>query len=398
VASPVDSPAKAAAAATVDDATADLVTLSRLIHDDPELCFEEHAAAAWVADALVAGGFAVSAGPYDLPTAVEARVGSGPLSLVICAEYDALPGIGHACGHNLIAAAAVGAGLALAPLADDLGLTVTVLGTPAEEGGGGKVFLLQRGAFDHAHAAMMVHPWPDDRLEATCLAVDHMAIEYHGRDAHASAAPEKGINAGDAFTVAQVAIGLIRQHLDPGNQVHGIVEKGGDAPNIVPREATGRYMVRARSLDDLARLRPRIEHCFEAGALATGATLTMRDLSPTYSHFEGDPGLTALWRANAEARGRRYGADQDGSPKPTISTDMANVSLALPSIHPMIGIETHGAVNHQPEFAAACLGPSAEAALFDGAVAMAWTAIDAATDPQQRERLLATRNDRGQPR
>jgi metal-dependent amidase/aminoacylase/carboxypeptidase family protein len=245
---------------------------------------------------------------------------------------------------------------------------------------------------------MMVHPWPDDRLEATCLAVDHMAIEYHGRDAHASAAPEKGINAGDAFTVAQVAIGLIRQHLDPGNQVHGIIEKGGDAPNIVPREATGRYMVRARSLDDLARLRPRIEHCFEAGALATGATLTIRDLSPTYSHFEGDPGLTALWRANAEARGRHYGADQDGSPKPTISTDMANVSLALPSIHPMIGIETHGAVNHQPEFAAACLGPSAEAALFDGAVAMAWTVIDAATDPAQRERLLTTRNDRGQPR
>jgi amidohydrolase len=389
----VDSSAlKSATRSVVDAAADDLVSLSTHIHDDPELCFEEHHAAAWVADALSAGGFAVESGVYDLPTAVEARAGSGPLSIVICAEYDALPGIGHACGHNLIAASAVGAGLALAAVADDLGISVTVLGTPAEEGGGGKVFLLERGAFDQAHAAMMVHPWPEDRLEATCLAVDHMAVEYHGRDAHASAAPERGINAGDAFVVAQVAIGLIRQHLEPGNQVHGIVEKGGDAPNIVPKLATGRYMVRARSLEDLARLRPRIERCFEAGALATGATLEIRDLSPTYSHFEGDDDLMAKWRSNAEELGRRYPADENGSPKPTISTDMANVSLALPSIHPMIGVETHGAVNHQPEFAAACLGSSAEAALFDGAIAMAWTAIDAATDPALRDRLLAARS------
>jgi amidohydrolase len=383
---------KAAARAVVDGARRDLVALSTRIHDDPELCFEEHHAAAAAAATLSDGGFDVHSGVYDLPTAFEAKAGSGPLSIVVCAEYDALPGIGHACGHNLIAASAVGAGLALAAVADDLGLTVTVLGTPAEEGGGGKVFLLQRGAFDAAHAAMMVHPWPEDRLEATCLAVDHVAVRYHGRDAHASASPEKGINAGDAFVVAQVAIGLIRQHLDPGNQVHGIVEKGGDAPNIVPKEASGRYMVRARSLDDLAKLRPRIERCFEAGALATGASLEIEDLSPTYSHFEGDHALTAAWRINAEELGRRYTADEDGSAKPTISTDMANVSLALPSIHPMIGIDAKGAVNHQPEFAAACLGPSAEAALFDGAVAMAWTAVDAASEPALRQRLLAARS------
>jgi amidohydrolase len=383
------SAAKSASRALVEAASRDLVSLSTDIHDDPELCFEEYHAAARVAEALSAGGFAVEAGAYDLPTAVEAKAGSGPLCVVICAEYDALPGIGHACGHNVIAASAVGAGLALAAVADDLGITVTVLGTPAEEGGGGKVLLLDRGAFDHAHAAMMVHPWPEDRLEATCLAVDHFTVEYHGRDAHASASPEKGMNAGDAFVVAQVAIGLIRQHLEPGNQVHGIVEKGGDAPNIVPKLATGRYMVRARTLEDLARLRPRIERCFEAGALATGATLEITDLSPTYSHFEGDAGLTSSWRSNAEALGRRYTADEDGSPRPTISTDMANVSLALPSIHPMIGVEARGAVNHQPEFAAACVGPSAESALLDGALAMAWTAIDAASDPSVRDRLLA---------
>jgi amidohydrolase len=384
-----ESPVKAAARGVVEGARADLVTVSREIHDRPELCFEETYAAGLLAGALADGGFAVTVGAYDLPTAFEAKAGSGPLSIVICAEYDALPGIGHACGHNLIAASALGAGLALARLADDIGLTVTVLGTPAEEGGGGKVFLLERGAFDDAHAAMMVHPWPEDLLEATCLAVDHMAIRYLGRDAHASASPEKGINAGDAFVVAQVAIGLLRQHLAPGNQVHGIVNKGGEAANIVPREATGTWMIRARTIEDLALLRPRIEHCFEAGALATGSTLEIADLSPTYSHFEGDPVLLDTWRANAEVLGRRYPADDPRRVLPTISTDMANVSLALPTIHPMIGVDAKGAVNHQPEFAAACVGPSAEQALFDGALGMAWTVIDTATDPALRDRLLA---------
>jgi amidohydrolase len=365
------------------------VVLSRAIHGRPELCFEETVAAELVAEALAAGGFDVQTGAYDLPTALEARAGSGPLRVVICAEYDALPGVGHACGHNVIAASAVGAGLALARVADDVGLSVTVLGTPAEEGGGGKVMMLERGAFAGAHAAMMVHPWPEDRLAATCLAVDHVAVRYTGRDAHASASPEKGINAGDAFVVAQVAIGLLRQHLGAGDQVHGIVEKGGDAPNIVPKEATGRFMMRARTLADLAVLRPRIERCFEAGALATGATLELHDLSPTYSHFEVDDGLLVTWRRNAEELGRRYAADDAGHPAPTISTDMANVSLALPSIHPLVGLDARGAVNHQPEFAAACVGPSADLALLDGAVAMAWTAIDAALDPALRDRLLA---------
>jgi amidohydrolase len=381
--------AKAVAAAAVDSARDGLVGLSRSIHQSPELCFEEHRSSALVADLLADSGLDVHRGVYDLPTALEGRAGSGPLHLVICAEYDALPRIGHACGHNLIAASAVGAALALAPLADDLGISLRVLGTPAEEGGGGKILLLDRGAFDGAHAAMMVHPWPSDHLGATCLAVDHFSVTYHGRDAHASASPEKGINAGDAFVVAQVAIGLLRQHLERGNQVHGIVDSGGSAPNIVPDRATGRYMIRATSLEDLDRLRPRILRCFEAGALATGATLETESLAPVYSHFSADPRLLSAWRANAEELGRSYRADDAGEPLPTISTDMANISLALPSIHPLLGIDSGGAVNHQPEFAAACLGPSAELALTDGAVGMAWTAIDAATDPALRDHLLA---------
>ena len=381
--------AKLAARAAVEDLQPSLAWLSRAIHDDPELCFEEVHAAQHVGDMLDRAGFDLERGPYDLPTAVRARVGSGPLSIVICAEYDALPAVGHACGHNLIAAASLGAGMALAGVADDLGLSVTVLGTPAEEGGGGKVLLLERGAFDGAHAAMMVHPWPEDRLVATCLAVDHIEVRYQGRAAHASASPDQGVNAADAMVVSQVAIGLIRQHLRRGDQVHGIVTKGGDAPNVVPEETLGRFMVRARTLDDLALLRPRIERCFEAGALATGCSLEIRGLAPTYSHFVPDEVLLAAWRHNAEELGRRYGADERLEESPTISTDMANISLAVPSIHPMIGIETHGAVNHQAEFAAACLGPSAEQAVFDAALGMAWTAIDAATDPTLREHLMA---------
>lgn len=383
--------AKVVARGAVEEAIDDLAALSAAIHERPELCFEETHAATLVVEALAGAGMDVTSGVYDLPTAVEARAGSGPLSVVICAEYDALPGVGHACGHNIIAAAAVGAGMALARVADDVGLSVTVLGTPAEEGGGGKVLMLERGAFDRAHAAMMIHPWPEDRLQAACLAVDHISVRFLGRDAHASAAPEKGINAGDAFVVAQVAIGLLRQHLRPGDQVHGIVERGGDAANVIPQEATGRFMVRARNLEELAVLRPRIERCFEAGALATGATLEIRDLSPTYSHFEADSGLLATWRRNAEELGRRYESDDGGASVPTISTDMANVSLAVPSIHPLVGVDARGAVNHQPEFAAACVGASADRCLHDGAVGMAWTAIDAATDPVLRHRLLAGR-------
>ena len=381
--------AKDAASRALDGVRDELVLLSRLIFEKPELCFEEANAARLVGDALERAGFAVERGIADLPTALRARVGSGPLSLVICAEYDALPGIGHACGHNLIAASAVGAATALAGVADDLGLSVTVLGTPAEEGGGGKVFLLEAGAFEGAHAAMMVHPWPEDRLQATCLAVDHIEVRYSGREAHASASPEKGVNAADAIVVAQVAIGLLRQHLRPGDQVHGIVTKGGEAPNIVPKEAIGQFMVRARTLDDLAVLRPRIDHCFDGGALATGASVEIRALAPTYSQFEGDDALLGAWRRNAETLGRRYEVDDAGIPPPTISTDMANVSLAVPSIHPLVGLDAHGAVNHQAEFAAACVGASAEVALHDGALGLAWTAIDAATDEGLRSHLMS---------
>jgi amidohydrolase len=380
---------KAATAEVVERHLSELVELSHSVHSTPELCFEENASARAVAEALRSGGLPVTEGVYDLPTALESRAGDGDLVVAVCAEYDALPEVGHACGHNIIAAIAVGAGLALAAVADDLDLSVRVLGTPAEEGGGGKVLMLQRGAFHGVHAAMMAHPWPVERLTGTCLAVAHFDVNYRGREAHASAAPWEGINAQDALTVAQVSLGLLRQQLPPGDQVHGVVTDSPGAANVIPGALSARYMVRSLTMEGLAALRPRVEACFEAGALATGCTVSYHELSPVYSHMEPDPELLSAYRANAEQLGRRFEADDTGAPLPTFSTDMANVSLAVPTIHPLIGIETGGAVNHQREFAAACVTASADAAVRDGAVALAWTAIDAATDPALRERLLA---------
>jgi len=383
------STAKEMARSAIDARLDDLVGLSHAIHADPELSFDEVRSSALTIEALERGGFQVSAGTAGLPTAFIAEAGDGPLVLAICAEYDALPDIGHACGHNIIAATAVGAGLGLLPLVDELGLTVRVVGTPAEEGGGGKVIMLDAGAFDGVHAAMMVHPWATERLEATCLAVHHFDAAFAGRTAHASAAPWQGINAGDAMVLAQVGLGLLRQQLPPGDQVHGVVTEGGEAANIIPSRVTGRFMARSLTLQGLEQLVPRIEACFEAGALATGAAVTFTPLAPDYSHMESDPDLLARYRTNAEALGRTFDLDDRGAPRPTLSTDMANVSLALPTIHPLLAIESHGAVNHQPEFAAACVTDSADTAVRDGALAMAWTAVDAALPGSLRDRLLA---------
>ena len=381
--------AKQAAKGGVQERADELVELSHRIHANPETCFEEEKASAWAAEALAAGGFDVEAGVAELPTAFAATAGSGPLTVAICAEYDALPGIGHACGHNVICAAAVGAGLALAPLADELGLTVKVMGTPAEEGGGGKILMLDRGAFDGVHAAMMVHPAPVEMDNMPCLAVSHIDVHYTGKEAHASAFPELGINAADAITVAQVAVGLLRQHIDPMARIHGIVTNGGDAPNVVPAHTTSKWYIRARTLTELEQLEPRVHRCFEAGATATGCTLEIEEMSPKYSEMVDDLELRAIYRRNAEELGRVFPDLGAFAEKLAASTDMANVSLAIPSIHPVLGLGTGTVSNHQPEFAAFCATETADKAVLDGAAAMAWTCIDLSGDEPLRRRLLS---------
>ncbi|MDH3683717.1 MAG: M20 family metallopeptidase [Acidimicrobiia bacterium] len=376
---------KEAARREIEQTGEALIDLSHRIWDHPELAFEEEHASTACAELLDDAGFDVTPGVAGLPTAFVAEYGSGPLTVGICSELDALPEIGHACGHNMIAAAGVGAGLALARVADDLGLRVRVLGTPAEELGGGKIIMLENGAFDGLHLAMMVHPSPNESDVFPTLAISQCDFHFHGKTAHASVSPNVGINAADAITVAQVAIGLVRQHLEPGDQVHGIVTRGGEAANVVPAETTARYFVRAPDLEALARLEPRIRRCFEAGALATGATLDVEALGAPYSEYRHDAELADLYRENATELGRELGPR---STKGAGSTDMANVSLMMPTIHPMLGLDCLPAVNHQPEFAAFCNTPEADRVTLDGAVAMAWTCADAAAEGPLRDRLL----------
>lgn len=363
-----------------------LIALSHRIHANPELAWEETRACGWLSEMLAESGFTVEQGCYDLPTAFVARAGSGPLHVAVCAEYDALPEVGHACGHNIIAAAAVGAGIATASLADELGLTVSVIGTPAEEvlDSGGKILLLERGAFDGVHAALMIHPGPNDILEPNLIAATVFDITYTGKTAHAGAFPHLGVNAADALVVAQTAIGLLRQQLRPTDRVHGIVTRGGDAVNVIPASTSARYGVRASTLADLEDVRSKVFRCFEAGALATGATLEISGGEKAYAEGRWDADLSALFGQNADRLGRRFQA----SPIPA-STDMGNISHAIPSIHPMIGISSLPAANHQPEFTAHTVTPAGDQAIVDGATAMVWTIIDMAQDATMRDRLLA---------
>ncbi len=375
--------AHAAARAALEAAYPELVELSHRIYQNPELGYEEVQAAAWLTDALEVAGFEVQRGYGEMPTAFVATVGRGPLHIAICAEYDALPAVGHACGHNVICTAALGAGMALAPLVDELGLRVSVLGTPAEESGGGKIGFIEGGFFDDVHASMMVHPFPSDVAEPAIIAVQQLAVTYHGRAAHASGFPWLGINALDAMVIAQTAIGLLRQQLLPSDRVHGIVTGGGDASNIIPELTTADFMVRAGTTERLEELLRLVRNCFEAGALATGATLQL-ELDVAYKDMRHDPELAALYAMHAVSLGRTF--EPESNP---VSTDMGNISHEVPSIHPMLGIETHGAVNHQAEFADACATPSADQAIFDGALAMAQVCIDASQDETLRARLLA---------
>jgi amidohydrolase len=364
------------------------VALSHRIHATPELGFDERLAASWVASELSAGGLEVTVGGFDLPTALSASIGSGPLTIAICAEYDALPGIGHACGHNIIAAASVLAATALAPLADDLGITLRVLGTPAEESGGGKVLMLERGAFDGVHAALLVHPAARDCFQPWYPAASPLRVTYRGRAAHAAAWPERGVNAADAITVAQVGLGLLRQHISGSDRIHGFASRGGSAANIVPDDTEYTLTVRSATLDGLDALLPRVSACLEAGALATGCSAEIGQAAPVYAHMRHDQPLASAFAANARLVGH-VPPVSDGPERVAGSTDMGNVSQIIPAIHPLLKIEAGGAVNHQAAFADACSGASADQLVADAALALAWTVADVAGDAGQRSRLLA---------
>ncbi len=380
------------ASISVEDAVnrrrGELVELSHAIHAEPELAFAEHRSCA-KAQALVAEyGFEITAAPGGLDTAFRADYGSGPLVIGICAEYDALPEIGHACGHNIIAASAVGTALALAEVADDLGLTVALIGTPAEEAGGGKVLLLNAGTFDDVAATVMLHPGPLDIARARSLALSQVAVGYFGREAHAAVAPYLGVNAVDAITVAQVAIGLLRQQLAPGQMVHGIVTNGGQATNVIPARAEMHYTMRANDASSLSGLEQRMADCFLAGAVATGCEYQIAETEPAYHELTPDKWLADTFRAEMTRVGRTPVAVEVEAALPLGSTDMGNVTQVMPGIHPIVGIDAEGASVHQPAFTAAAAGPSADRAVVEGAIMLARTVVSLAETPSERDRVM----------
>src|SRR5246127_5366632 len=327
-----------AALDSVEDAVrrrgADLVELSHAIHAEPELAFAEHLSCA-KAQALVAErGFEITARAGGLDTAFRADFGSGPLVVGVCAEYDALPEIGHACGHNIIAASAVGTALALAEVADDLGLRVALVGTPAEEAGGGKALLLEAGTFDDVAVAVMLHPGPPGIAAARSLALSEVTVDYRGKESHAAVAPHLGVNAADAVTVAQVAIGVLRQQLAPGQLVHGIVTNGGQAANVIPGRATLQYAMRAFDSDSLRQLEGKMYACFAAGALATGCEYEIDNPAPAYAELKPDRWLADVCREEMRRLGREPVAPDVEARLPMGSTDMGKVAQGLPGVHP----------------------------------------------------------------
>jgi amidohydrolase len=367
----------------------DLVELSHAIHAQPELSFAEHRSCAKTKALVAERGFAITERAGGLDTAFRADFGSGPLVVGVCAEYDALPEIGHACGHNIIAASAVGTALALAEVADELGLTVALLGTPAEEAGGGKELLLRAGTFDDIAAAVMVHPGPTDIAAVRSLALSEATVHYRGKESHAAVAPHLGVNAADALTVAQVAVGLLRQQLAPGQLVHGIVTNGGQAVNVIPGHTTLQYAMRAIESDSLRELEGRMFACFAAGALATGCEYEIDEPAPAYAELRSDPWLSEVCRAEMLRLGRHPVAPEIEAALPMGSTDMGNVTHVLPGIHPVIGVDAGGATVHQRAFAAAAAGPSADRAVIDGAIMLARAVVSLAETPEQRDRVLA---------
>jgi len=364
-------------AAEVDKRAGVLIDASHQIHEHPELCYEEHFAHDLLTGLLEAEKLDVERHAFDLDTAFIARAGTGdgPTIAVLC-EYDALPGIGHACGHNIIGTAGLGAGVALAALADELGGRVVILGTPAEEGGGGKELLAQRGAFEGIDAAMMVHPAGVDLARMSVIAIHQMKVRYHGAAAHAAAFPHKGRNALDAAVLGYMNVAALRQHIKSNERIHGIFTHAGDKPNIVPSFAAAEWYVRSPTLKSLEKLKPRVVACLEAGAQAAGCEIEIEWQDPAYADMVDNRTMLDLYTANAAATGRTLIDPSVGVEQVVGSTDMGNVSYVVPSIHPMIKVAPAHLSIHTPEFAEYTASADGDQAVIDGAKAMAMTVAD----------------------
>lgn len=359
----------------VDRLAPQLLEVSHRIHANPELCFEEHFAHDLISDVIAENGIEVQRRAYGLDTAFAARVGSGPGPMVaVLCEYDALPGIGHACGHNVIAAAGLGAGLASASVSADSGGRLALLGTPAEEGGGGKELMIRQGAFEDIAASMMIHPANHELQTFNTVAVQSVHARYRGVSAHAAAAPEFGRNALDAAVLGYNAVAALRQHISGSERIHGVFSDGGLKPNIVPNSAATEWYVRSADLETLEPLKDRFVACLSAGAMAAGCDMELEWVDPPYADMVHNLPLLEAYVANAATLGRNPLAD--GETRIVGSTDMGNVSYMTPAIHPMMKVAPSNVPIHTPDFAVHACSHSGDVAVLDGAKAMAMTVVD----------------------
>ncbi len=373
----------------IDAMAPELIDISHQIHAKPELAFEEHFAAGLLADTLEKHDLETKRNAFGLETAYASSFGDGGAEVAILSEYDALPGIGHACGHNIIATTGLGAALGLAGLSGKLPGRIRYLGTPAEEMGGGKELMAQEGAFDGLDAAMMVHPAGIDLETMPCICVSEVKVTYHGKSAHASAMPHAGLNALDALVTAYQTLAQLRQHIRPTERIHGIFTETGLAPNIVPDKASGLFYVRAKNAGELADLKQRVQNCFDAGALSSGCRAEVEWAKADYLDMKTSFAISEAYVKNAETLGREF-IDLSMLPSSSAgSTDMGNVSHRVPSIHPMISCAPANVVIHNPEFAKWAGSDLGDKAVVDGAKSLAMTALDFLMSPDMQARAKA---------
>jgi amidohydrolase len=355
-----------------------LTEVSDWMYKNPELGFKEFKTSEYLVKFIESFKNAVTYPTGKLDTAFEITFGSkGPL-VVLCVEYDALPKIGHACGHNIIATASIGAGLAIKDLVEELGIRVKLLGTPAEEGGGGKIILLDNGAFEDAKCSMMIHPAYENVVNPTFTTIQQYTVEFFGKDAHAAGAPEEGINALDAQIQLFVNASTYRQQMVSSNRMHGVITDGGFKPNIIPSYTSSEWYLRALNEENLLKIEKDFMNFVNAAAMATKCKLKVESPDYRYTEIENNEVMYKLYKQNSSLVGREMILQSEASRPGLGSTDMGNVSLAMPSIHPMLSIDSGDAVNHQPEYAAATLTPGGHKAIYDGAYAMGATIIDLA--------------------
>jgi amidohydrolase len=378
---------KKSIAKDIDGGYAGLRALSLKLHDNPETAMQEKQACAWLCEYLEKHGYKVKKGVGGLPTAFRGEYGSGKPAIAFLAEYDALRKIGHGCGHNLIATCTMAAALGARRAVDELGGKIIVYGTPGEEGAGGKVIMAKAGVFNDVDVAMEVHPGGGHHVVTHALTVQNLDIEFFGKAAHAAAEPEIGVNALAALILSYNAIDALRQHIKPGERIHGIITDGGEAPNIVPAHTAAAFMVRAINDADLDALEERVISCFAGAAAATGAELKYKWDPMRFSAINNNFVMAHLFQDNIATLGVTMPLGDEL--KSASSTDVGNVSQIIPTIHPFMGIAPGAVPTHSPEFAKAAATDSALKRMLEAAKAMAMTAIDIIGSPETLKKVRA---------